>query len=149
MAIGQTSGPKQVAIGIDDAIAVGLKLIDKWFPTEAEKNTAKLKLFEAQQAGEFKQWDILAASDKNQADINVVEAGSDSFWKSGWRPAVGWTCAGGLFYQVIFRPIAGWLCKNAFGWEPPPSLEMDTLMTTLFGMLGLGAYRTYEKVKSK
>lgn len=138
-----------MALGIDDAIAVGLKLIDKWFPTEAEKNDAKLKLFEAQQAGEFKQWDILAASDKNQADINVVEAGSESLLKSGWRPAVGWTCAGGLFYQVIFRPLAGWVCSNAFGWSPPPSLEMDTLMTTLFGMLGLGAYRTYEKVKSK
>ena len=138
-----------MAIGIDDAIAVGLKLIDKWFPTKAEKDAATLELFKAQQAGEFKQWDILAQSDKNQADINVVEAGSESLLKSGWRPAVGWTCAGGLFYQVIFRPLAGWVCQNAFGWAPPPSLEMDTLMTTLFGMLGLGAYRTYEKVKIK
>lgn len=138
-----------MAVGIDDAIAIGLKLIDKWFPTKAEKDAATLELFKAQQAGEFKQWDILAASDKNQADINVVEAGSESLLKSGWRPAVGWTCAGGLFYQVLFRPLAGWVCTNAFGWSAPPSLEMDTLMTTLFGMLGLGAYRTYEKVKSK
>lgn len=138
-----------MALGVDDAIAVGLKLIDKWFPTQAEKDSAKLKLFEAQQAGEFKQMDAIVASDKNQADINVVEAGSESLLKSGWRPAVGWTCAGGLFYQVIFRPLAGWVCTNAFGWSAPPSLEMDTLMTTLFGMLGLGAYRTYEKVKAK
>jgi len=37
--------------------------------------------------------------------------------------------------------------QNLFGWTLPPQLEMDTLMTVLFGMLGLGAYRTVEKVK--
>ena len=136
-------------MAVSDAVEVGLKLIDKWFQSPAEKDAAKAKLLDMQQAGEFKTYDLLAASDKGQTDINVEEAKSDSLFKSGWRPAIGWTCAGGLFYQLLIRPIGTWVAKNLWGWEPMPSLEMDTLLTLLFGMLGLGAYRTIEKVKGR
>jgi len=36
-----------------------------------------------------------------------------------------------------------------FGYTPPayPTFDMDTLMTVLLGMLGLGGLRTYEKQK--
>ena len=138
-----------MAFGIDDAVAVGLKLIDKWFPSETEKNAAKVQLLEMQQRGDFKEWEMLSSSDKNQTDINLEEAKSESMWKSGWRPFIGWTCGGGLFYQLMVRPVGSWLMGNLFDWKPMPSLEMDTLLTVLFGVLGLGAYRTYEKVKAR
>lgn len=125
---------------------VGMKIVDKFIPDKAEAERAKLSLLEMQQKGEFKEWEVLSTSDANQTNINAKEAESDSFFKSGWRPAVGWTCVGGLFYQVIARPLLIWV-SNIYGWQIPPSLELDTLMTLLFGMLGLGAYRTYEKVK--
>ncbi|HET8689241.1 MAG TPA: holin family protein [Methanosarcina sp.] len=124
----------------------GSKLIDKFFPNKEDADKAKLSLLDMQQKGEFKEWDVLTASDKGQTDVNAVEAQSDSFFKSGWRPATGWVCVSGLFYQVVVRPILSWISRIN-GWEIPPSLELDTLMTLLFGMLGLGAYRTYEKVK--
>lgn len=127
-------------------LEVGMKIVDKFIPDKAEAERAKLSLIEMQQKGEFKQWDVLTASDKGQTDINQEESKSDSLFKSGWRPAVGWTCVGGLFYQVVARPLLTWV-SNINGWQIPPSLELDTLMTLLFGMLGLGAYRTYEKVK--
>lgn len=138
-----------MAFGIDDAVAVGLKLIDKWFPSQAEKDKAKLDLLQMQQAGEFKWLEALGKSDEGQVSINVEEAKSESLFKSGWRPYIGWVCGGGLSYQLLIRPIGTWIAGNCCGWQPMPSLEMDTLMTLLFGLLGLGAYRTYEKVKGK
>lgn len=81
---------------------------------------------------------------KAQAAVNQVEAASDSLFKSGWRPAVGWVCVGGLAYQLVTQPLLEWL-STIYAWMPPPTLAMDTLLTLLFGILGLGAYRTYEK----
>ena len=127
---------------------IGGKLVDKFFPDPQQAEQAKLKLLEMQQNGELAQ--LAAATDlaKLQIQTNMEEAKSTNWFVSGWRPAVGWTCAGGLFYQIIARPIFGWVMQNLFGWTLPPSLEMDTLMTVLFGMLGLGAMRSVEKVKN-
>ena len=123
------------------------KVFDQIFPDKAKADEAKLKLLELAQNGELAvlkaDTDIALA----QAEVNKIEAASDSLFKSGWRPFVGWTCGGGLFYQLLARPIFGWVAQNLWNWPLPPSLEMDTLMTLLFGLLGLGAYRTYEKTR--
>lgn len=123
------------------------KIFDQIFPDKAKADEAKLKLLELAQNGELAvlkaDTDIALA----QTEVNKTEAASDSLFKSGWRPFVGWTCGGGLFYQLLARPIFGWVAQNLWNWSLPPSLEMDTLMTLLFGLLGLGAYRTYEKTR--
>lgn len=123
------------------------KIFDQIFPDKAKADEAKLKLLELAQNGELAvlkaDTDIALA----QTEVNKTEAASDSLFKSGWRPFVGWTCGGGLFYQLLARPIFGWIAQNLWNWSLPPSLEMDTLMTLLFGLLGLGAYRTYEKTR--
>jgi len=88
---------------------------------------------------------VTSALIQAQAQINAIEAGSGSWFKSNWRPAAGWTCVGGLAYQVVARPILQSIINI---WHPEfhaVTLEMDTLLTILFGMLGLGAYRTYER----
>ena len=129
------------------AIDFGKGLIDRFLPDPAQKAAAELELARMEQTGELAK--LASATDlaKLQIQTNIEEAKNANWFVSGWRPAVGWTCAGGLFYQVIARPILGWVMQNLFGWTLPPQLEMDTLMTVLFGMLGLGAYRTVEKVK--
>lgn len=132
-----------------DVVELGMKLIDRWFPSQAEKDKAKADLIQMQQNGEFRMFDGLAKSDEGQVLINTEEAKSESIFKSGWRPYIGWVCGGGLSYQLMFRPVFSWLAENLWQWKPMPSLDMDTLLTLLFGMLGLGAYRTYEKVKFK
>jgi len=81
-----------------------------------------------------------------QIEVNKIEAESDSLFKSGWRPAVGWVCVSGLLYQLLLQPLLEWL-STIYAWMPPPTLAMDTLLTLLFGILGLGAYRTYEKTR--
>jgi len=83
---------------------------------------------------------------QGQIDTNKIEAASDSLYKSGWRPAIGWICASALLYQMLLRPLLAYFLQNVLAM-PPPSLEFDTLMTLLFGILGLGAYRTTEKIK--
>jgi hypothetical protein len=82
-----------------------------------------------------------------QSKTNQIEAASDSLLKSGWRPMVGWVCVSALAYQMVFRPLLAW-GSAVWMWMPPPSLELDTLLTLLFAILGLGAYRTYEKTST-
>lgn len=132
---------------IGPLLEVGAKLIDRLFPDKTKADEAKLKLFELQQSGELA---IMANESKlaiAQTEINKVEAASASLFVSGWRPAVGWVCVAGLSYQLFLRPLLGWAALNAWDWTAPPGLEIDTLMTLLFGILGLGAYRTAEKIK--
>lgn len=123
------------------------QILDKVLPDPQAAADAKLKMLELAQRGELAQLTAETQLAQGQIDINKVEAGSDSLFKSGWRPAAGWTCVGGLAYQIVLRPILGWAAANHWGWSMPPSLEMDTLMTLLFGLLGLGAYRTFEKTR--
>lgn len=122
-------------------------LIDKIFPDATKASEAKLKLFELQQNGELAR---IAEENKlalGQMEVNKVEAADPGLFKSGWRPAIGWICGLGLLYQLFLRPLLGWVAVSYWGWPIPPTLDMDTLMTLLFGMLGLGAYRSFEKVK--
>jgi len=91
--------------------------------------------------------ELEAASMAAQADINKVEAASSNFFVAGWRPAVGWVCAAGLFYGTIGKPFFEFIA-NLFGYHGEfPVIDGNTLTTTLYGMLGLGAMRTVEKIK--
>lgn len=90
---------------------------------------------------------MLQAGDTAQLQVNAAEASNPSLFVSGWRPAVGWVCVGGLFVQTIGYPLMGWALSL---WSPGtsmPQIDTDTLMGLLVPMLGLGAYRTFEKVK--
>ena len=118
-------------------LALGEKLLDKFFTSPEEKAKAQLELFRLQQEGELKE--ILA-----QLEINAREAQHASIFVAGWRPAVGWICAAGLGYQTIFHNLIVWI-SSAQGWTPPPAPDTETLLYILGAMLGVGALRTYEK----
>lgn len=89
---------------------------------------------------------------KAQIDVNAAEATNPSLFVSGWRPAVGWICAIGCAYGFLFQPFLAWVVL-LFGamihaaLPAPPALDMDTLLTLLGGLLGIGGLRTIEKVK--
>lgn len=123
------------------------KVFDKIFPDPNQAAQAKLELFKLQQAGELKVLEAETALATGQMEINKIEAGSDSFFKSGWRPAVGWTCVFGLIYQFVFLPFATFFLALAEVQAVMPVLDLNTLMTLLFALLGLGGYRTVEKLK--
>lgn len=117
------------------------KISDKIWPDPAAKIAAQTELLKMQQAGELAHLEKLGQSDNAQADINKIEAASDSSFKSGWRPALGWVCVAGFSYQLLARPF---LIGAGYDY---PALDMETLASLTFGMLGLAGYRTIERIK--
>lgn len=106
------------------------KVADPFFHTNQEK--AEM---------EFKKMQV-------QAEINRQEAQHRSIWVAGWRPFIGWVCGAGLAWSFILHPLLTWILKIfAPEVEPPPPVEVGTLITLLGGMLGMTAARTYEKKK--
>jgi hypothetical protein len=133
--------------GIGSVLDFGSKLIDRIWPDPAQRDAAKLELFKAQQAGEFKEMDQAFEIAKAQIGVNQAEAGNGSLFVSGWRPFIGWVCGAALTYQYVARPLVMWGILAA-GYMVPemPGLD-DNLWQLLLGMLGLGGLRTFEKVK--
>jgi hypothetical protein len=83
-----------------------------------------------------------------QIDVNKAEAASTSIFKGGWRPFIGWTCGSAFAYHFVLQPLLVFVLVSTGHPVPDlPKFEMDALMTVLFGMLGLGGLRTFEKFK--
>ena len=118
---------------------IGKTLLDRFAPDPEKKREAEAQFLQMAMEGELKQ--VIA-----QLEINAKEAAHPSIWVAGWRPAVGWVGALGLFYATIGQPMLAWV-SAAKGWPVPPDLNVDLLWVTLSGMLGIGGLRTYEKAK--
>jgi phenylpyruvate tautomerase PptA (4-oxalocrotonate tautomerase family) len=84
---------------------------------------------------------------KSQIEVNKEEAKSRHWWIAGWRPACGWICTLAMGYHFIIQPFLIFFLA-LFGLKMDiPTFDMDTLMTVLLGMLGLGGLRSFEKHK--
>jgi hypothetical protein len=133
--------------GLGSVFDFGSKVLDKLFPDPAQRDEAKLKLYEAQAAGELKELELVFENAKAQIEVNKLDAQSEKFLQYGWRPFIGWICGAALGYEFLVRPLLPWifglLASEAL--PPLPSLEMGDLMTILMGVLGLGGMRTLEK----
>jgi len=90
---------------------------------------------------------LIQEINKAQIEVNKIEAGSTSFFKSGWRPFVGWTCGVALCYHFVLQPMLAFVLVAAGYSIVLPEFDMTTLMTVLMGLLGLGGMRSFEKVK--
>lgn len=124
-------------------------VLDKVLPDATAAADAKLKALELAQRGELAVLDADTRLALAQLEVNKVEAGTDLF-RGGWRPAVGWVCVLGLGYQLVLRPLLPWVVKVCGADVPDlPSIDTETLMVLLTGMLGLGTLRTFEKVKGR
>ena len=91
--------------------------------------------------------EIEFAAQKAQTDINIVEAQSPNLFVSGWRPATGWICVFALGWYYILAPFASWVMSIFDVESTIPIFEAGELMTLLFGLLGIGGMRTYEKIR--
>ena len=91
--------------------------------------------------------EIEFAAQKAQTDINIVEAQSPNLFVSGWRPATGWICVFALAWYYILAPFASWVMSIFDVESTIPIFEAGELMTLLFGLLGIGGMRTYEKIR--
>jgi len=84
---------------------------------------------------------------QNQSDINKVEAASTNVFVAGWRPAIGWVCAFGFAWQFVVIPICSWILALNHVTTTLPTLDNNTLLNLTMGMLGLGALRSFDKMK--
>jgi hypothetical protein len=126
---------------VSAVLDIGGKLIDRLWPDPAQADAAKLELFKLQQSGELTQM-------TGQLEINKVEAASSSVFVAGWRPFIGWTCGAALVYTFLLYPLLQWLAALLHPNMPIPVLvNMDMLWELMFGMLGFGGLRTFEKLK--
>ncbi len=93
------------------------------FPNAEQRNAATKAIqdFEAQ----------VAAS---QSQTNTAEASTGSLFLAGWRPFIGWVCALGFTYSILLPVFHG---------QP---LDTQTLNNLLWGMLGLGTWRSADKI---
>lgn len=118
-------------------------MLDKWLP-------------DAQQRLEAEQFFFKQAHELNlaQIEVNKVEAQSENLFKSGWRPFVGWACAGSLAYSVVVRDILNWVLGIVSMYSDKvfpvlPNPDVSLMFELLLALLGFGGFRTYEKLKLK
>lgn len=125
---------------IDSLLSIGTKIIDRVIPDKTAAAQAQAELVKMQVSGELQQ---LAG----QLDINKTEAQHQSVFVAGWRPFIGWVCGVALCYQFVLRPVVTWAVPSlGYTVAEMPGLD-DNLWELMFGMLGLGGLRSYEKIK--
>lgn len=117
---------------------IGNTLIDRLIPDKTQAAQAKAQLVQMQVQGQLDEI-------KGQLDINKVEAASNSIFVAGWRPAVGWVCAGALAFDSILRPFVNWVTAIFHHPINAQALDMSTLIPLLAGLLGFGAMRSFDK----
>lgn len=138
-------------LGLDPITAIAnaaSTIIDKIFPDAGEAQKAKLRIEEMKLNGE-----LAAIAQENQLqiaqiEVNKEDAKSSNWIQANWRPAVGWIGAFSLGYAAILEPLARFVAQVGFGYTGAfPILDSTISMQILFGILGLGAYRSFDKMK--
>lgn len=132
---------------ITAVLDIGGKLIDRLWPDPATRDAAKLEMFKASQAGELEEARQVFDLAKGQLAVNAAEAANQNVFTSGWRPFIGWTCGAAFAYKFILAPFAIFALAASGHPVAVPPLDISDMMPILLGMLGLGAMRSYEKVK--
>lgn len=127
---------------IDTIFSTISTVLDRVIPDKNAREKAKEELERAINDQDFQ----IALE---QIKVNLAEAQSESFFKSGWRPSVGWICSIAFGLHFVILPLFNYFIML---WGQQPILvpfQMDTLLTVLLGLLGMGTLRTVEKMKLK
>jgi|DEB0MinimDraft_3_1074331.scaffolds.fasta_scaffold03407_4 hypothetical protein len=112
-------------------------ILDRVWPNPTEQEKAKLEAMK-----------IALSSEMAIHATNQEEAKHPSVFVAGWRPAVGWIGASGFAYIVVVQPFLSWASTN-LGWETPPVINTELVLTVLGGMLGFGIMRGVEGIYGK
>ena len=131
---GLLGGGAQAAVNAAEGVA---NVVDKFVETEEEKKAAEVLKAK-----------LMMRPSLAQAEINKIEAAHRSVFVAGWRPFIGWVCGVALAWHFILFDVAVWVTVNFFPevTEIPKLTGTETLATVLLSLLGLGAFRTVEKL---
>ena len=76
------------------------------------------------------------------AQIEVLKADAKGNWfQASWPPLIGWICGLSLGINYMVSPICA-----GFGVDIPQA-DMSVMMPLMFGMLGIGGMRSFDKAK--
>lgn len=115
-------------------------IVQRIWPDKSKEEQAKIA---AAMAADDNLTKLLLA----QASTNTEEAKNGNLWVSGARPFVMWVCAAAFAWQFVCLPILLYI-NIQFGHQiVVPSFDTVTMIGVLTGMLGLGTFRTVEKIK--
>lgn len=135
-------------LGIKTLADAAIGLANRVWPDPAKQAEMALKVKELEQKGNFDELSLMIGTMTKQMDINAKEAEHPSLFVAGWRPATGWTCVVALFYSAVVEPILRFISTVLFGYTGSfPILDGSLVDNILIPLLGLGAFRTYEKMK--
>lgn len=127
---------------------LGKTAIEKIWPDPSKRAEELFKLEQLKQTGDLAKLQAEVSLMLGQIEINKTEAQHPSVFVAGARPAVMWIGAFGLAYAAIIEPIARFVARVICDYNGEfPVLDTTITMQVLFGILGLGAYRTFEKTK--
>lgn len=124
---------------LSSVFQLGGQIIDRLFPDPQKKTEAELELLKLTQSGDLQT--TLA-----QLEINAKEAAHPSVFVSGGRPFFIWIGGVAFAYSVILQPLLVWVARIK-GWPEPPLPDVDLLWVVVSGLLGLGGFRSVEKIK--
>lgn len=126
---------------IPTLITAIIGLADKIFPSKTEQQKQE---FTREMLELSKQFELAQA----QIEVNKQEAANPSVFVAGARPFIMWICASAFAWNFVLQPILIFLLTvSGHPVHDLPVLSSSEIMTVLFGILGLGAYRSYERVK--
>lgn len=124
---------------IFDALSPVITKVLDFIPDPTQKLQAQQQLMSG-----LMQWD------SQQNAINTAEAANSSIFVSGARPFILWVCGASFAYKFVLQPFLAFIiiaCGIQFNVKLLPSLDWTEMSTVMFGMLGLGGMRTYEKMQ--
>ena len=122
-------------------------LLDKIIPDPDARAKAKIELLKSEREFDLRELELALGLDKAQAEINKNEAKHRSLFVAGWRPFIGWVCGVAFAYHFIMQPLLVFALAAQGRSIDLPEFSMESLLTVLLGMLGLGGMRTFEKIR--
>jgi hypothetical protein len=134
-----------MAIGgiIKQVISPITDLVSEVIVDKDKRDEINLKIAElADKADERLHKELMA-----QAEINKVEAGHASIFVAGWRPFIGWTGGIGLAYSFVLAPFIEFIARATGYTGEMPVPDASQLMALVTAMLGIGAMRSFDKMK--
>jgi hypothetical protein len=118
--------------GVGAVADLASSVINKIWPDKSEQERAQLAMATSVVMG--------------QLEINKAEAANPSRFVAGWRPFIGWVCGFGCAWNWIGLPVLKAGCALGGLAVAVTPADVAEMMPLLVAMLGLGGYRTYEKV---
>lgn len=107
----------------------------------------KLEMERLRQADQKMQLDTATAGDANQTQLLLADANSSDKFRAYARPAALWVCVAGLGIQCLAFPLVQWALAAFKPSVVVPTPDFSLLIFNMSGLLGLGGYRTLEKIK--